>query len=104
MVVGKSDPAYDVKAVQEAVDKGGTVLLKGTFNFGQKARVNIKNDVEIMGEIDSENKPVTKIEGGFWTFHSPLPSKESPPETPGPKITIQSIHFDGAVWTPMHFP
>ena len=103
VVVGKSDLAYDVKAVQEAVDKGGTVLLKGTFNFGQKGQVNIKNDVEIMGEIHSQNKPVTKIEGGFWTFHSPLPSKESPPEAPGPKIVIHGIHFDGALYTPLYF-
>ena len=103
VVVGKSDPAYDVKAVQEAVDKGGTVLLKGTFNFGQKGRVNIKNDIEIIGESDSKGRPLTKIMGGFWTFHSPLPSTELPLPGPGPKMKIKNIHFDGATWTPMHF-
>jgi hypothetical protein len=25
-----------------------------------------------------------------------------PPEVPGPKITIQSIHFDGALWAPVY--
>ena len=103
VVVGKSDPAYDVKAVQDAVDKGGKVLLKGSFDFGKKGKVNIKNDIEIIGETDKQDSPLTKIKGGFWTFHSPLPSKESPPEAPGPRIAIRGIHFDGAVWTPLHF-
>jgi len=104
VLVGKGDPAYDVKAVQEAVDKGGSVLLRGTFNFGQKGRVNIKNDIEIMGESDSKGRPLTKIMGGFWTFHSPLPTTELPLPGPGPKMKIKNIHFDGATWTPMHFP
>ena len=47
--------------------------------------------------------------GGFWTFYSPLPViGASPPYTlpvplpPGPKITIQGIHFEGALWAPIH--
>jgi len=104
VVTGKNNAEYDVKAIQEAVDKGGTVLLKGTFNFGQKGRVNIKNDIEISGESDSKGRPLTKIMGGFWTFHSPLPSTEPPLPGPGPKMKIKNIHFDGATWTPMHFP
>lgn len=104
IVTGKNNAEYDVKAVQEAVDKGGSVLLKGTFNFGQKGRVNIKNEIEIVGESDSKGMPLTKIMGGFWSFHSPLPTTELPLPGSGPKITIKSIHFDGAIWTPMHFP
>jgi len=104
VVTGRGDPGVDVQAVQEAVDKGGTVLLKGTFNFGEKGRVNIKNDVAIMGEGDGKGTPLTKITGGFWTFHSPLPTTEPLFPGPGPKITIRNIHFDGTVWTPMHFP
>ena len=104
VVTGKNSAEYDVKAVQEAVDTGGAVLLKGTFNFGQKGRVNIKNDIEVMGESDSNGRPLTKIMGGFWTFHSPLPSTELPLPGPGPKMKIKNIHFDGATWTPMHFP
>lgn len=103
VVVGKNDPSSDVQAVQEAVDKGGTVLLRGVFDFGKKGRVNIKNDITILGEIDKEGNPLTKINGGFWTFHSPLPAKESPPKAPGPKVAVRGIHFDGAVWTPLHF-
>jgi len=104
VVTGKNNPDLDVKIVQEAVDKGGSVLLKGMFNFGQKGRVTIKNDIEIMGESDSNGSPLTKIMGGFWAFHSPLPSTELPLPGPGPKFKIKNIHFDGATWTPMHFP
>ena len=104
VVTGQNNAEYDVKAIQDAVDKGGTVLLKGTFNFGQKGRVNIKNDIEISGESDKKGRPMTKIMGGFWTFHSPLPSTDLPLPGPGPKVKIKNIYFDGAVWTPMHFP
>jgi len=103
VLVGKGDPAYDIKAVQDAVDKGGKVRLKGTFDFGKKGKVTIKNDIDIIGETDTQGVPLTKIKGGFWSFNSTLPSKESPPEAPGPKIAIRGIHFDGAVWAPLHF-
>lgn len=103
VVVGKGNPKADVAAVQKAVDQGGSVLLKGTFNFGQKGQVIIKEDVAIVGESDSKEQPLTKIEGGFWTFYSPLPSTELPLPGPGPKVIIKNIHFDGATWAPMHF-
>lgn len=101
IVVGQNNPAVDIQAVQKAVDQGGPINLKGTFDFGNEGRVNITKDVNIVGETDQKGSPATKIKGGFWTFHSPLPAK-SPPEAPGPKITIQSIHFDGALWVPVN--
>ncbi len=101
VVIGKNSPAQDVQAVQKAVDQGGIINLKGTFDFGNEGRVNITKDVKIVGEKGDEGKPVTKITGGFWTFHSPLPAK-LPPEAPGPKITIQGIHFDGALHAPIY--
>jgi len=104
VVTGTNDPANDVKAVQDAVDKGGTVLLKGKFNFGEKDRVIIKNDIQIVGEADKKGTPKTQVIGGMWSFFSPLPSKDDPPQAPGPKITIKKIHFDGAIWTPIHLP
>jgi hypothetical protein len=103
-VTGANNAEIDVKAVQAAVDKGGSILLKGIFNFGPKGRVNIKNDVEISGESDSNGNSLTKITGGFWSFHSPLPTTELPLPGPGPKVKIKNIHFDGATWTPMYFP
>ncbi|MCP4691717.1 MAG: right-handed parallel beta-helix repeat-containing protein [Desulfobacterales bacterium] len=104
VVVGGNDPALDVRSVQDAVDKGGTVLLKGAFDFGDKGRVLIKNDVSIIGEPYDQGAPRTVIRGGFWTFHAPPPSREEPPKAPGPKIEIRDIHFDGAVWTPICIP
>lgn len=104
VITGKNNVKIDVKAVQEAVDKGGIVLLKGKFNFGQNGQIKINNNIEIIGELDDNKIPTTKINGGFWTFHTPLPSTELPLPGPGPKVKIKNIHFDGAVWTPMHFP
>jgi hypothetical protein len=37
VVVGAGNPLIDVPAVQSAVDQGGTVLLRGTFDFGTHA-------------------------------------------------------------------
>ena len=102
VVLATNNAEYDVKAVQEAVDKGGSVLLKGMFYFGEKGRVNIKNDVEVIGEKTLTGQPLTKITGGFWTFHSPLPSTDLPLPGPGPKVKIKNIHFDGAIWAPIY--
>jgi hypothetical protein len=37
VVLGANAPLIDVPAVQSAVDQGGAVLLKGTFDFGADA-------------------------------------------------------------------
>lgn len=37
VVTGQNNAEIDIKAIQDAVDKGGTVLLKGTFNVIQKS-------------------------------------------------------------------
>ncbi len=100
-VIGQDNPAVDVQAVQAAVSQGGEVLLKGTFDFGEKGSVNINKDVRIVGEKNSQGIPITKIKGGFRTFLSPLPP-QLPPQAPGPKIAIQSIHFDGALAFPIY--
>ncbi len=103
VVTGKGDPSADVIAVQKAVDQGGSVLLKGNFDFGKDGKVIISKDVNIYGETDAQGAPVTKIQGGFWTFQSKLP-EQLPPPAPGPKIGIQGIHFEGALWTPISLP
>jgi hypothetical protein len=100
-ITGQNNPAIDPQAVQAAVAEGGSIVLKGTFDFGEKGSVTITKDVDIVGEADNKGSTMTKIKGGFWTFHSPLPS-QLPPEVPGPKITIQNIHFDGASWCPIY--
>jgi len=95
-VEGKNDSAVDVQAVQKAFDQGGTVLLKGRFDFGDKGSVRITKDVNVLGETDERGAPRTTVRGGHYTFHSPLTLQAPPP--PGPKITIKNIHFDGALW------
>lgn len=37
VVLGADNPLVDVPAVQSAVDQGGTVILRGTFDFGADA-------------------------------------------------------------------
>ena len=122
IVEGTGDPVVDLPAVQAAVSGGGKVLLKGHFDFGydidfmqmppKLPAVMITTDVEIYGEKcthkckSSECEPATIISGGYWTFHAPLPpgvDLDAGPSEPGPKITIKNIHFDGAVWVPLHF-
>ncbi len=100
-ITGKGDATADVAAVQKAVDQGGSILLKGVFDFGEKGRVNITKDVDIQGELDARGAPATKILGGMWTFHAPLPAR-LPPTAPGPKIGIRNIHFQGALWNAIH--
>jgi hypothetical protein len=101
IVTGKGEPNADIKAVQKVVDQGGSVLLKGNFDFGEYWKVIISKDVNIYGETDAQGAPVTKIQGGFRTFQSKLP-KQLPPQAPGPKIGIQGIRFEGALQTPIY--
>ena len=101
VVGGQNNPAVDVPAVQAAVDQGGSVLLVGTFDFGDAGRVLLRKDVDISGEIVGNATPVTTIRGGDWPFYSPLPA-QMPPTQPGPKVTVQYIHFDGAKGVAVH--
>lgn len=96
IVLGKEDPGQDIKAVQEAVDQGGSILLKGAFDFGDKGNVIITKNVKIYGEEGKEGTHLTKILGGFQPFLSARP-EELPLEAPGPEVTIRQILFDGAL-------
>lgn len=102
-VVGTNNPLQDVANVQTAVDAGGSILLRGTFNFGDDGRVKITKDVRIRGEADSIGEPKTIITGGFWSFYSPLPTAGTSPSKRGPIIAIRNIRFSGAKGTPLHF-
>nr|WP_321512923.1 right-handed parallel beta-helix repeat-containing protein [uncultured Pseudodesulfovibrio sp.] len=103
-VFGTGSPAQDVPNVQSAVDKGGSILLKGQFNFGSDGRIKITKNVRITGETDAVGEPKTTITGGFWTLYAPLPYKDAPPSAKGPLVAVSSIRFDGAKGTPLHFP
>jgi len=119
IVYPTNTPADQVN-VQLAVNQGGTILLKATalngtptpFYFGEPLvwdnagdlqnsprRVLILKDVKIFGEKENNGNPLTKISGGVLSFLSPLPAL--PVSNPGPDITIEGIHFDGAFFAPI---
>lgn len=95
VVTGTGDPAKDVAAVQAAADAGGRVVLAGTFDFGERGRVTLTRDVEIVGRDGAT------IRGGFFTFMSPVPAT-LPPAGPGPRIAIRDLTFTGALWSPIN--
>ena len=89
VVVGTDNPSVDVAAVQSAVDKGGTVILRGTFDFGNDAGNHIivpgraypaqddkgrstvfiyQADVRILGETGLQGELLTVIKNGRPTF------------------------------------
>jgi hypothetical protein len=100
-VVGTGNYITDVKAVQQAVDQGGTVYLKGNFFFGGNGSIIIKKDVQIIGEKEKDFK--TRITGGCEVFKTVIPDPYSP-DIPGPKITIQNIHFQWALRNAIDLP
>jgi len=78
LVVGTGNPDVDISAVQAAVDKGGSVVLKGHFSFGNPpgrrgelpdlmATVLISNEVTISGTWDEQGQ-ITTIDGGEIPF------------------------------------
>ena len=100
-VVGTGNYITDVKAVQQAVDQGGTVFLKGRFFFGGNGSVTIKKDVQIIGE--KEKDVMAKITGGQEIFKTIIPDPYNP-DLPGPKIAIQNIYFEWALRNAIDIP
>lgn len=99
VVVGQGDPALDVPAVQAAVREGGSVLLRGTFQFGPTGSVEIARDVRIRGERGVDGEPLTTIVGGWSTFATIPPPR--PVLAPGPTVSIRGLSFIGATSQPI---
>jgi hypothetical protein len=95
IITGQNNSTVDIPAVQSALDRGGTVLLKGIFNFGNDGSVIITKDVDIAGEKG------TMVRGGRLTFNAKVPP-QLPPANAGPRVSIRDIHFDGAAFAPIH--
>jgi hypothetical protein len=107
VVVGADDPSIDVPAVQSAVDQGGTVILRGTFDFGTDAGNHIivpgrpypdqdrkgdstvfiyQKDVTIVGETGERGELLTVVKNGmpaFWIGWDGEVSRVPPPGTEG---------------------
>src|SRR5262245_10363170 len=93
VVVGTGNPDIDVPAVQDAVDQGGQVILKGRFSFdrppmkptmfGDMATILVSNKVVISGTSD-EQGGMTSIEAGTVPFYV---------EAPGARVEILGLRF-----------
>ena len=118
VVVGTGNPLVDVPAVQAAVNEGGTVLLKGTFDFGSDAGNHIivpgragaaqdvkgtstvfiyQRDVTILGEVGPQGELLTTIKNGmpaFWIGWDGEISRVAPEGTPGVDYGIESFPED----------
>ena len=85
VVVGKGRAAADVAAVQAAVDRGGTVYLRGAFSFDQAPvddrTILITKAVAIIGRSDARGN-MPSISGGVIPFNI---------VAPGMRVTIEGI-------------
>lgn len=120
VVVGTGDPARDVAAVQAAVDQGGIVVLRGTFDFGSHAGNHVivpgrpgaaqdergrstvfvyRRDVVIVGQTDAGGRPLTTIRRGmppFWIGWDGEVSRTLPAGTANVDFGIESLPVDAA--------
>ena len=94
VVVGTSDPNIDIAAVQSAVDRGGSIVLRGHFSFenpptahaaldGLIAVILVSKPVTISGTWD-ERGELTTIHGGEIPFAV---------EAPGANVRIEKLRF-----------
>lgn len=99
-LVGTRDPARDTRAIQAAVDRGGTVIIQGHFSFGMPpkqpvdpllasawysaaAEIRITKPVDISGVRDARGELPT-IESGTIPFYV---------DAPGRRVTIHGLRF-----------
>jgi hypothetical protein len=101
VVVGTGDPNIDIPAVQDAVDHGGHVFLKGRFSFdrppmrpsafpGYLVTILVSNAVVISGTSDDEGGTsdehggMTSIAAGTVPFYV---------EAPGARVELLGLRF-----------
>lgn len=94
VVVGTGDPDIDIAAVQTAVDRGGSIVLRGHFSFDNPpsrrgalpdltAMILVSKQVTISGAWD-EHGEMTAIHGGEIPFAV---------EAPGAGVRIERLRF-----------
>jgi hypothetical protein len=96
-VIGQANPAVDVPAVQEAVDAGGTVVLKGTFNFEGvsqpgpdpfgvfRGAILVTAPVVIRGEAATIHGGGSTTDGGFQAAFLVI--------APGSDVALEGLRF-----------
>jgi hypothetical protein len=92
VVVGRENPAFDVQAVQDAMDNYDEVILKGIFNLGT-ATVHIRRSVVVRGEDRENGVPSTKMYKKGWTFPFFVQTFLFKVDGEGIDVTIENIHF-----------
>jgi serine/threonine protein kinase len=100
LVTGTGDAAHDVRAIQDAADRGGEITLKGDFSFAiaptkpvapllasgwypAAAEILISKAVNISGVRDAQGGMAT-IESGTVPFYV---------DAPGERVTIRGLRF-----------
>jgi hypothetical protein len=117
-VYGANNPAVDVPAVQSAVDQGGLVILRGTFDFGNDAGNHIivpgragaaqdvkgkstvfiyKKNVTILGVKDASGRLLTVVKNGmppFWMGWNGEALRTQPDGVPGVDFGVETLPQD----------
>ena len=120
VVYGANNPAVDVLAVQAAVDQGGLVILKGTFDFGSDAGNHMivpgrlypdqdlkgkstvfiyKKNVTILGVTDKKGNLMTVVKNGmppFWMGWDGNVTRTPPSGVEGVDYGVESFPQDAA--------
>lgn len=115
ILYGANNPAVDVPAVQAAVDQGGLVILKGTFDFGSDAGNHIivpgragaaqdvkgkstvfiyKKNVTILGMTDRRGNLTTVVKNGMPPFWMGWDGNVTRTEPEGGDFGIESFPQD----------
>ena len=92
VVVGRENPAFDVQAVQDAVNNYDEVILTGVFNLGTST-VHIRRSVILRGEGRENDVPSTKVYKRGWTFPFFVQTFLFEVDGEGIDVTIENIHF-----------
>ena len=114
-VVGTNNPAVDLAAVQMAVDavpKDGTVLLKGTFDFGGPGDgLIIDKGLTLTGEVDMQGGKVTnhktRIHNGGVQLGDGAVTIECGVDNLDDQVIIKNLEIEGngsgiLHWTPTY--
>jgi hypothetical protein len=91
-IIGTGNPSDDIRALRNAVDRGGKIILKGTFDLGHSEwnTVGITKDVRIIGEIHDGQPPT--IMHGAPAFLIGV-SHDWGGWFPDVSVSIKGIHF-----------
>jgi hypothetical protein len=91
-IIGTGDPSEDLRSLRNAVDRGGKIILKGTFDLGylEWNSVGITKDTRIIGAVHNGEPPT--IKHGSPAFVVGL-DHDWGKRFPDASLSIKGIHF-----------